>query len=119
MPRKDIYKDAVPFKRQGDIAGDIPLAAKTLGVRLPVDVDAAIRALPEPTAWVREVLINAAKRELLGGTVSENLPPSPHAKDPLTHRGELMAVVDELLSIPRLPKEARALLEQLRQSLRD
>ncbi|MCS6783546.1 MAG: hypothetical protein NZ482_10325, partial [Gloeomargarita sp. SKYG98] len=78
MPRKDIYKAGIKtrFKRQGDIPDDVPLAAKTFGVRLPADIDKVIRALPEPTAWVRQAIIRTAHRELLG-TVSENTPGSP------------------------------------------
>ena len=45
-----------------------PLADKALSVRLPVSIDAVIRALPsdQRSDWLRRVLGEAAKRELLG-----------------------------------------------------
>ena len=45
-----------------------PLANKALSVRLPVSIDAVIRALPsdQRADWLRRVLGEAAKRELLG-----------------------------------------------------
>ncbi len=51
----------------GEIPGNQPLAKKATGVKLPVDVDAAIRALPmkERVMWLRRVICNAAQAELL------------------------------------------------------
>ncbi len=44
-----------------------PLADKALSVRLPVSIDALIRALPsdQRADWLRRILGEAAKRELL------------------------------------------------------
>jgi hypothetical protein len=43
-----------------------PLAEKAISVRLPVSIDAVIRALPsaERSQWLRRVLREAAEREL-------------------------------------------------------
>ncbi len=45
-----------------------PLADKALSVRLPVLMDAVIRALPKEQRadWLRRVLCEAAQRELMG-----------------------------------------------------
>lgn len=48
-----------------------PLGATALMARVPVDVDAAVRALPNRSAWLRRVITDAAKRELIGG-VNDN-----------------------------------------------
>lgn len=55
------------FRPQAEIPGNQPLAKKATGVKLPVDVDAAIRALPEKerVMWLRRVLCDAARAELL------------------------------------------------------
>lgn len=53
------------FERADDTVE--PLADKPTQVRLPVRVDAAIRALgTEKTAWLRRVIVKAAEQELMG-----------------------------------------------------
>jgi hypothetical protein len=44
-----------------------PLADKALSVRLPVSIDAVIRAIPshQRADWLRRVLCDAAQRELM------------------------------------------------------
>ncbi|PSF34963.1 hypothetical protein C7H19_18335 [Aphanothece hegewaldii CCALA 016] len=42
-----------------------PLAAKPLTVRVSVEVDEAIRSLPNKAEWMRRVLTEAASEELL------------------------------------------------------
>ena len=42
-----------------------PLAEKLLCVRLTHSVDAAVRSLPNMSAWVRRVISEAAERELM------------------------------------------------------
>lgn len=42
-----------------------PLAAKPLTVRVPVEVDEAIRGLPNKAEWMRRVLTEAVAKELL------------------------------------------------------
>ncbi len=53
-----------------------PLADKALSVRLPVSIDAVIRQMPseQRAAWLRSVLSEAVKRELMvdSETVGEN-----------------------------------------------
>ena len=122
MPRKDIYKDAVPFKRQGDLPGEVPLAKTTFGVRLPEDIDKVIRSLPEPTAWARQVLINAVERELLGqaqGTGKGNMEPSPPPASPPLDADTLVQVLTEVLAVPRLPAAAKKKLESLLEKMRE
>lgn len=46
-------------------ASENPLAGKPLTIRVPIDVDQAIRSLPNRSAWMRRVLTEAAQRELL------------------------------------------------------
>lgn len=47
---------------------DVELADKPIPVRLPVDVDAAVRQLPDRSAWLRRVITEAAQRELMQPT---------------------------------------------------
>lgn len=58
---------AKQFKAKGEIPGDQPLAKKPISIKLPVDVDAAIKALPdeERVTWLRKVICNGAYAELL------------------------------------------------------
>jgi len=41
------------------------LATINTAVRLPIDIDAAVRSLPNRSAWLRRVITEAARRELL------------------------------------------------------
>jgi len=69
------------FKPQGELPPGEKLASKILGVRVTEPIYAAVSALPEQSAWLRRVISEAARRELLGqsqgGTVSENVTPPP------------------------------------------
>lgn len=49
---------------------DKPLSRRTTGVRLPVDIEEALHALPsvERTAWLRKVIAEAVERELINKT---------------------------------------------------
>jgi hypothetical protein len=47
-----------------------PLAREQLQVRVFRDVDEAVRSLPNKTAWLRRVIAEAARRELMGGDES-------------------------------------------------
>ncbi len=55
------------FQPVGEIPGDQPLAKKVTGVKLPLDVHEAIRALPtkERVTWLRKVICDAARDELI------------------------------------------------------
>jgi hypothetical protein len=44
---------------------DVELAEKPIPVRLPVDVDAVVRQLPNRSAWLRRVITAAAQQELM------------------------------------------------------
>lgn len=60
---------AKPLRKQQHLGGrfqplgDSPLAADAVGVRLPVDVDAAVRAIPDRADWLRRVITEAVVRE--------------------------------------------------------
>jgi hypothetical protein len=41
------------------------LATTNTAVRLPIDIDTAVRSLPNRSAWLRRVITEAARRELL------------------------------------------------------
>lgn len=43
--------------------GEIPMAEKPLSVRLPSDLDAKVRALPNRTEWLRDAIIEKLQRE--------------------------------------------------------
>jgi hypothetical protein len=44
-----------------------PLAVTQIQVRLFQDIDALVRSLPNRSAWLRRVITEAARRELMGG----------------------------------------------------
>lgn len=46
------------------VKGDEPLG-KPVCVALPLEVDEAVRSLPDRSAWLRRVISEAAERELL------------------------------------------------------
>ncbi len=48
-----------------------PLAATGLIARVPVEIDAAVRSLPNRSEWLRRVITEAAQRELLSKEVKE------------------------------------------------
>jgi len=85
MARMDIYKEGIEtrFKPQGELPPGARLAKKPLAVKVLEEEDAAIRALPEQSAWLRRVICEAARRELLGQSQggSEKATPSPSPPD--------------------------------------
>lgn len=58
------------FRPLGEVPGDMPLSKKVTGVRLPIDVQQAISALPkqEKITWLRRVISDAARTELIEGS---------------------------------------------------
>jgi hypothetical protein len=52
---------AQQYKRQGNIQGK--LALKTLTVRVPIEIDEAVRSLPNRTEWLRNAIIAAAQKD--------------------------------------------------------
>ena len=55
------------FKAKGAVPGNQPLAKRPTSVKLPIDVDAAIKAMSaeERTTWLRRVICDAAHKEQL------------------------------------------------------
>jgi hypothetical protein len=47
--------------------GEEALSTQNLAVKLPKNIDALVRSLPNRSAWMRRVLVEAAERELVGG----------------------------------------------------
>lgn len=43
--------------------GDAPMAERPLSVRLPSDVDAKVRSLPNRTEWLRDAILEKLQRE--------------------------------------------------------
>jgi predicted GNAT superfamily acetyltransferase len=51
-------------KRQGDAQGK--LASKMTAVRLPTEIHEVVNSVPEKAAWLRQVITEAAMRDLMG-----------------------------------------------------
>jgi hypothetical protein len=49
--------------------GDEPLAQIALSAKVSQEIDAAVRALPNRSEWLRRVITEAAKRELINPEV--------------------------------------------------
>lgn len=43
--------------------GSVPMAQRPLSVRLPVDLDAKLRSLPNRTEWLRDAILEKMQRE--------------------------------------------------------
>ena len=86
MARLDVWRDGVAtqFKPQGEIPPGAKIAKRPLSVKVLEDVDAAVRALPEQSAWLRRVIAEAVERELWGQSQggSENATPPPPPDNP-------------------------------------
>ncbi len=104
MPRSDIHKDGVKtrFKPQGDIPLGGELAKRPLTVKVVVEVDTAIRALPEQSAWLRRVITSSARSELMGepSTTPQVVAPASPPVPPVdtATRAELLEVVNHALT---------------------
>lgn len=59
------------FKPQGEIPPGTVLADKPVSVKLPVEIDVAVRSLPKSSEWLRRVICEAARAELLLNNSSE------------------------------------------------
>lgn len=64
-PRQTEEFKAQQYQPQGDVSGLQPLAKKPLCVKLPEDVDAVVRSLPNTAEWLRRVVVDAARTELM------------------------------------------------------
>jgi hypothetical protein len=60
---KPKFDHLVPLPRADSSTG--PLAASGLIARVEVPIDAAVRALPNRSEWLRRVITEAAQRELM------------------------------------------------------
>ncbi len=70
------------FKPKAPVYSDNPLADKPTQVRLAQDITAAIDGLGEKKpGWLRRVITNAAKAELMGES------PAPGAESPAVNQG--------------------------------
>lgn len=52
-------------KTQFQPLGKKALAKKPLAVKVPEDIDELVRSLPNPSEWLRKIIVEAAQRELL------------------------------------------------------
>ena len=43
--------------------GPVPMAERPLSVRLPADVDALVRSIPNRTEWLRDAILEKVQRE--------------------------------------------------------
>jgi hypothetical protein len=61
MPRKKLIRP--DFLTRFQQQGDVPMAKQPITVRLPEDIDAIVRALPNRTEWLREAIMEKLDRE--------------------------------------------------------
>ncbi len=105
------------YQPKGAVYSDYPLADKPTQVRLAEDITAAVDALGEDkTPWLRRVISEAAKRELLGQpemTGKENHEPSPPPASPQVDVQELVKELAYILTIHGLPSKARQAIKEL------
>jgi len=96
------------------------LERKPVAVAVGKSIYAAIYSLdrPDRITWLRRVITEAARRELLGQATVSNPPATPAApSNPPLDVANLVQVLTEVLSVPRLPAVARKRLEALLESL--
>ncbi|MGG6298139.1 hypothetical protein ACQ4M4_27410 [Leptolyngbya sp. AN02str] len=55
---------AQQFAPAPDVPKGVELADKAICVKLPIDVDAWVRSLPDKSVWLRRVICGAAKAEM-------------------------------------------------------
>jgi hypothetical protein len=61
MPRKKPIRP--DFLTRFQQQGDVPMAKQPITVRLPEDIDAIVRALPNRTEWLREAILDRLEQE--------------------------------------------------------
>jgi hypothetical protein len=61
---------AKQFKAQGVVSEK--LAKRPIAVKLPESVDRLVRETPESAAWLRQVITEAAQRDLMGHSEASN-----------------------------------------------
>lgn len=57
------FENLKPFGR-ADCTNEV-LSQQAIAVKLPLEIDQRIRELPNKAAWLRRVIVEAAKRELM------------------------------------------------------
>lgn len=72
------------FKRQDDSTA--PMAAKNIQLRLTADIDEVIRKLPNRSGWLRKVITEAAKRELMDNDSKPAIADSLQSDKPTSKR---------------------------------
>jgi hypothetical protein len=60
MGKNKGHENIMPFAK----VCDEPLSKENLAVKLPSRIDVVVRSLPNRSAWMRRVLVEAAEREL-------------------------------------------------------
>lgn len=58
---------------QYKVKGDYPLAKSPLSVRVPEDIDAYIRSLPDRNNWLQNAIVEKAKEALANERGQQNL----------------------------------------------
>lgn len=53
------------FLTRFQMQGEVPLTSSPMSVRLPPELDAIVRSLPNRTAWLRDAIIEKLQREEL------------------------------------------------------
>lgn len=53
------------FLTRFQVQGEEPLTSSPMSVRLPPELDAVVRSLPNRTAWLRDAIIEKLQREAL------------------------------------------------------
>lgn len=92
------------YKPKGEVYSDKPLADKPTQVRLAEDITEAINALgEEKTPWLRRVITEAVRRELM----QESLSTVKHDKD------RLVAIAIKHCKRSELPKAWQAFIDEL------
>jgi hypothetical protein len=61
MPRKKPVRP--DFLTRFQQQGNVPMAKQPITVRLPEDIDAIVRSLPNRTEWLREAIMEKLDRE--------------------------------------------------------
>jgi hypothetical protein len=63
MPRKKLVRPDILTRFQQQ--GDVPMAKQPITVRLPEDIDAIVRVLPNRTEWLRSAILEKLDQENL------------------------------------------------------
>lgn len=70
MPNPSPKLENLKYFNRAD-EGNEALSSQAMAVKVPIDVDKAIRALPNKAAWLRRVISKAAQEELMQPTTDK------------------------------------------------